>query len=466
MPVRDQGQAVDLLVVGGGIAGLAAAWAAHRRGWTVAVLEAEAVVGGKLRTDRIDGYLCEWGPHTFLGSAHTLWRLIDELGLHDQVVASLPPGDRFVFRGGRARRLPSDPGSALRGDFLSWRGKLRVAAEPFITGAPDPDETVLEFARRRLGDEAARYLIAPFVAGIHAGQAGELGLADAFPKLARLEAEAGSLVLGALLGVGATPSAASVAAEQTRRPGQFSFADGMGTLAQALATALPKGAVHTGAAVRALRAAGRQWQVATDTGSWQAARLALAVPPKVAAQLLMAAGAAVIDELAQVPLAQVALVHLGGPDPRVLAPRGFGVLTAPGEPVRAMGMLWPSSLFAGRAPVGHWLHAVFMGGSADPAALDLSDEALVAQARADQQATLAGLTGGAALELDFARVVRWREAIPQYLPGHRARMQQARAALEARWPSLALAGNYLEGVSLDDAARSGVEAVARLARPT
>lgn len=293
-----------------------------------------------------------------------------------------------------------------------------------------------------------------------------MGLADAFPKLARLEAEAGSLVLGALLGVGATPPAASMGAEQPRRPGQFSFADGMGTLAQALAAALPSGSVQTGVTVQALRPQAGHWQVDTDRGGWQAVRLTLAVPTTVAGRLLRAAGAEVGDELAQVPTAQVALVHLGGPDPNAIAPRGFGVLMAPGEPVRAMGVLWPSSLFAGRAPEGHWLHAVFMGGSADPAALDLSDEALVAQARADQQATLAGLIGGAALEVDFARVVRWREAIPQYLPGHRARMQQVRAALETRWPSLALAGNYLEGVSVDDAARSGVEAVARLARPT
>jgi oxygen-dependent protoporphyrinogen oxidase len=238
----------------------------------------------------------------------------------------------------------------------------------------------------------------------------------------------------------------------------------MATLPQALALALPAGAVQTGVVVQRLQRAPRGWQVETDHGVRSARRLVLAVPPRVAARLLSSVDVEDLAPLAEVQMAQVALVHLGGPDPDQRAPRGFGVLMAPGEDVRAMGMLWPSSLFAQRAPAGHWQHAVFLGGTADAQVLDLSDESLITQARIDHQRALAAQVGPTPLPCDMTRVLRWREAIPQYVPGHRARVRRLRELVEGRLSTLVLAGNYLDGVAVDDAARSGLEAVTRLAR--
>lgn len=123
---------IDCVVLGGGIAGLSAAYAAHRRGWSVRVLETRREVGGKVHSERKDGYLLEWGPNSFLGSHHTIWQLIGDLGLQNRVISAQLPADRFVYRNRRARRLPTGPLSLLTSDFMSFSGKMRMLAEPFI----------------------------------------------------------------------------------------------------------------------------------------------------------------------------------------------------------------------------------------------------------------------------------------------------------------------------------------------
>jgi oxygen-dependent protoporphyrinogen oxidase len=457
-----EGPPVDLAVVGGGIAGLTAAWAAHQRGWSVCVLEASDVAGGKMRSERRDGHLIEWGPNSFLGSATRLWQLIDELGLEDEVVPSLPPGDRFVFHGGRARRLPKGPGSLFSGDFLSPAAKLRLLAEPFAAGAADPDESVFEFARRRLGLDAARYLVAPFVSGVYAGDAEQLGARDAFPQLWQWEHDAGSVTLGALIDGPSQPRAKS------KRRGMFSFRDGMGTLPAALVAGLPAGSVRTGATLQALTARENgavtlTWQQAGEEHRLQARRVVLAQPPHATAQVLPPPLAQAIQPLTEVEMCRVAVVHFGGPAREGPMPAGFGVLMAPSAGLRPLGILMPSSVFPHRAAPGRWLHTAFLGGARDGQALDLDDDALVALALDAQHQAFGHLAPDHPLACDFHAVVRWQQAIPQYRPGHRAAMAVALQAVEQAMPGVTLAGNYLTGVSVQDAAQSGWNAVERLA---
>ncbi len=452
---------VDLAVVGGGIAGLTAAWAAHQQGWSVCVLEAADVAGGKIRSERRDDHLLEWGPNSFLGSASLLWRLIDDLGLQQAVVASLPPGDRYVFRGGRARRLPKGPKSLLTGDFLSAAGKLRLLAEPFAAGAAGADDTVFEFARRRLGLEAARYLVAPFVSGVYAGDAERLGARDAFPQLWQWEHDAGSITLGALVDGSSTPRTAG------QRRGMFSFRDGMATLPRALVAGLPAGSVRTGATLQALapRENGTTtltWNEAGVGHRLQARRVVLAQPPHASAQVLPAPLGQAVQALTEVEMCRVAVVHFGGPAREGPMPEGFGVLMPPGEGPRPLGILMPSSVFPHRAGPGRWLHSAFFGGSRDGQAVDLDDATLVGLAREAQQQSFGHLAPDRPLDCDFHFVVRWQQAIPQYRPGHRDAMQAALRAVETGMPGVTLAGNYLAGVSINDAARSGWDAVERL----
>jgi len=463
---------VDLVVIGAGLSGLAAAWTAHRHGWRVCVLEAGRTPGGKVRSERRDGYLLEWGPMAFPGSARAVWKLIEDIGLQSDIVAGQPPGDRFVYRNRRARRLPQGPGSLLSGDYMSLGGKLRMLAEPFVLGNAREDDTVMSFARRRLGREAAQYLIAPFVSGVFAGDPDQLGARDAFPRLWQWEHDAGSVLMGAVLGRASAAGAHSAedgAAAAEHQPGLYSFREGLATLPRALAAALPAGTVHTSAVAQGIEPhADATYSVryaatkdASEVGQVRARHVIIAVPPRAASGLVRAIPEA-YDALAQVDMCRVAVVHFGGPDPQGIAPRGVGVVIPPGEGLRTLGILLPSSALPGRAPPGHWLHAGFVGGICDPDAVDLTDETLLSLVRRAQMQAFGHLHPGQELACTFSTVVRWRDAIPQYGVGHREAMARAVAAVETTWPGVTLAGNHLHGIHVNDAAHSGVVALQRL----
>lgn len=443
--------AVDLAVVGAGIAGLSAAWAAHRRGLSVAVLESGDTVGGKIGTYSAGGYQCENGPNSFVGSASTIWRLIDELGLTSEVLPASGSGDRYIYRGRSARRLPRSPGDLFSSsDFLSIRGKLRMLCEPFIFGNAREDDTILTFATRRLGKEAARYLVSPFVSGIYAGDADMLGARDAFPQLWQWEFDAGSIAIGALL---------KRRKKRPSRRGIFTFRSGFQTLTHAIATQLPHESIHLQTPVTQVqRLPDRGFHLQFEGGELLAERVIVATPPRQAASLLPPKVAHLQEALLNVQFCSLAVVHCGGPILDGTPPEGFGMLIPPGEGLRTLGILFPSSVFPQRAPQGHWLHSGFLGGARDPDAVELPDETLLSLVLRAQDQAFAHNN----LTCDFLRVCRWPEAIPQYTVGHRQRMQQVRAELEREVPGMSLAGNWLDGVSVNDAAASGIAAVDRL----
>ncbi|MBI4478238.1 MAG: protoporphyrinogen oxidase, partial [Acidobacteria bacterium] len=148
-------------IVGAGVAGLSLAEALDRLSTPadpieVIVFEKTGRAGGNIRTERVDGYLCEHGPNGFLDNSPPTLALIQRLGL-EQVVfpGSSAARHRFVFARGRLREIPTSPFAFARSDLLSLRGKLRVLAEPLAPGRRDPDESIHDFAARRIGPEAA-----------------------------------------------------------------------------------------------------------------------------------------------------------------------------------------------------------------------------------------------------------------------------------------------------------------------
>lgn len=447
----------DVVVVGAGIAGLAAAYRLAAAGRDVVVLESASRAGGKIGSVRDDaGFLYELGPNSFLGSARFLWPLIQQAGLDGALVAGKPPGHRWIHRGGKTRQLPSGPLSALGGDWLPWAARLRVAREVFLPPAPDPNETVWDFVARRCGAEFADAIIGPFTSGVYAGDPRQLGAEDAFPKMTRLEREGGGLIRGAFK---LQKQRAAERGDQPVRRGLWNFEHGLQQLTDALATQL--GArLRLGQQVVALRRgsdAGCEVVVHGADGSDEtilaAQTVVLALPLSALPPLLRPLSTAAADALGSTPTAPVAVVHLGSPDPDGSAPPGFGALVARDEGIRALGVLVPSSLFAGRAPDGHALYAVFLGGVTDPDVVNLDDEALLALAVEGRRAVFGASADGAVVA---HRISRWQAAIPQYVVGHRARVARARELLAAAAPGVLIAGAGCDGVSIDDAAGSGL----------
>jgi protoporphyrinogen/coproporphyrinogen III oxidase len=193
------GASPHVIVCGAGLTGLTTAWHLQRAGCRVTVLEAEGAVGGVVRTTMRDGYLVEHGPNSCMLTPE-LALLIDAIGLTPSVRQAAPQAQRrFIVRNGAPIVVPTSPPAMLRSPLFSLRAKLRVLAEPFFGKRVDTaDESVAAFVRRRLGEEPLAWAVDPFVSGVYAGDPEQLSVTHAFPRLAALERDHGSLLRGAI----------------------------------------------------------------------------------------------------------------------------------------------------------------------------------------------------------------------------------------------------------------------------
>jgi protoporphyrinogen/coproporphyrinogen III oxidase len=442
---------VKIVVVGGGIAGLTAAERLVAAGHDVTLLDAEARAGGVIRSERRDGFLCETGPQAILSGRADTSALIAAAGLEARVIRSREATKRrFVYLRGALRALPSSPPALLKTDLLGAMAKLRLAREPFVAkGDPAKEESVLAFFERRFGAEAARAIGAPAVIGIYAGDAANLSLRAALPRLFDLEQKHGSVLRGAFAERG-----------DGEAPRSFSFPDGLEELPRALAERLGTRRVVARAAVVAR--AGSGYRVELESGpAVDAERVVLATPASVTAKLLAPLAPAAAAALARVPFAPLAVCALGFHAP---APSGtldlgmnlasYGFVVARGEEARVLGCQYESSIFEHRAPPGAVLLRTLHGGTFEPAIVDAPDDAIAASAVADLR-RVAGLR----VDPDFVAVWRHPAGIPQYDLGHAARVRAVADDL-ARLPGLHVVGQATTGVGVND----GIRAAAELAR--
>lgn len=442
---------VKIAVVGAGAAGLAAAGALHRGGAEVLIFEAEARVGGKIRTALADGFLCEDGPNSLTADSATAWRLVRESKL--AVLSARPPHTRFVVR--RGEMLPA-PSSKL----LSPAGWARLLAEPLVALLPHSrgDESLREFFDRHLGEEAGTLASTLLANGVYGGDPQLLSARAAFSRLVALEDEGRSLFVGGLWrGLRARRSVVTQARNGESRS-VWVPAAGLSALSEALAERVrssvrlstPVEAVHRRTAGYTLALGGASRTTVEVDG------LLCALPPAPAAALLHPLWEG-LSTLAEVRSAPMAVVHLGFHlEDFARAPRGFGVLDGDGS-LQLLGALFPSSLFEGRAPKDHALITCMVGGMRHPDLAGFDDAALSSLCREDLRRLL-----GVVRPPVFQRVARWPAAVPQPELGHAARIATARMGLRSL-PPIELAGaGYDDGAAVDQVLQSGEAAAGRL----
>lgn len=425
-------------VIGGGLGGLTAARALVAAGFDAHVLEAADHPGGVIGTSTVDGFVREHAASSFLGGqSRGAQALCGALGVEIDK-ASPRAKQRWIYLDGKLRALPRNPLQFVRSDLLTWRGKLDLLREPFREGRGATDESVHAFAARRFGAEAARAIFAPFVTGIFAADAHDVSLEAGFPKLAELDASGG--VMRGLAKQAAKAMFRRVAGGRTVRPpsGLYAPRGGLGKLIDALATELgPR--VHLNKRVRELAAAERG--VLVDGEAWDAAVLAIAAETATG---LVDKVPALASRLAAFHRAPAAIVYLGYPTAAVpQAVDGFGFLTALGEDLRVLGVVFESIVWPERAPQGYVLLRCIFGGGRDPEAAALDDAALIEHATADVGRVL-GARGTPA----HASVIRWAHGIAQYQIGHRDHVRAAVAT--ARTHRIALAGADYRGPGVND----------------
>ncbi|MGD0409080.1 MAG: protoporphyrinogen oxidase [Candidatus Limnocylindrales bacterium] len=453
---------MTVLVVGGGITGLTAAYTLGRAGIPTTLVEASDRLGGKVRTESIEGFLVESGPDSFVSYRPAAIELARELGLGDAIIGPTPPRTVWIRSRGRFVRLPEGMGLVLptrlgpfiATDMFSPLEKLRIGLDLVIPrDGLDRDVSVGAFLRRRLGGVLVERLAGPLLGGVYGTPIDELSLDAVVPQLREAERRHRSLILASL--------ASGRAAKAGGSGSPFvSLAGGVGQLSGALVEAIERSrGVKVRMKSRAVALEGRDGGFDVRLANGDLLRpeaVVLASPGPATAGLLDGIAPAAAAHVRAIAHGSTAVVSLGYRlDQFPKPPTGHGFLVAEGEPLAVDACTMSSIKWAGRAPDGTVLLRIFVGSrsSGVPAG---SDADLVALVERDL-ALVMGVHGPPIL----ARVARSIGQMPSYTVGHLERVADASAAL-AGLPNLAIAGAAFRGVGVPDCVAQGRAAAARV----
>jgi oxygen-dependent protoporphyrinogen oxidase len=463
---------MKLAVIGGGIAGLAAAhraveWSQQNdRPLELMLFEAADRLGGTIQTERREGFLVECGPDSFLSEKPWALDLCRRLGLEGRLIRTDDSRRRtFVAFGGRLHPLPDGfqllaptrLAPLASSSLFSWRGKLRMAADLLLPRRGQGDESLGAFVRRRLGREALERVAQPLVAGIYTADPEDLSLAATMPRFLELERRERSVILGGWRASRQRPTE-SRSVSGARWSLFVTLAEGMEELVRALATRLPPGAARLKERIGSVARSGERWLVAPADGrAIEVDGVILAPEAHQVARIVRYLDPSLAHLLEGIPYASSATATLAYRRGDISHPLdGFGFVVPHVERRPILACTFSSVKYAGRAPEGHALLRVFLGGALQEATLAGSDQELIAVSRG-QLAELLGITG----EPLFARLVRYPKAMPQYHIGHLARVEAIEQCLR-RYRGLAVAGGAYRGVGIADCVRSAEEAAERV----
>jgi oxygen-dependent protoporphyrinogen oxidase len=440
-----------LVIVGGGISGLSLAHALAEQGrFEITVLEAAKRPGGKIWSDMSDGFLCESGVNGFLDNKPATLELSSRLSL-SPIRSSDAARKRFLYSGSVLHRLPESPPAFIKSALISLPGKLRLALEPFVAKGAKHDESLADFARRRLGKEAYEKLVDPMASGIYAGDPETLSLKSCFPRIDEIEQKYGSLIKGMI----------SISRERKKSVGAgpggtlTSFKSGMQTIIDALVDSLGE-SLRIGRPVLSLEKRGSGYNAYTSDGSKVEADLAvIATPAHQTARILRDFDSTISGPLGEIPYPSLSVVCTGFLKDRLTSPLdSFGFLVPSREKRNILGTLFDSSIFPNRAPEGHVLLRTMVGGARNPHLADLDDSKLLGTVLSELK-VIAGIHA----EPDFVKIYRHEKAIPQYALGHRDRLKKLEQML-TKHKGLYITGNAYRGVSVNDC----IDNSARLAK--
>jgi oxygen-dependent protoporphyrinogen oxidase len=442
------------VVVGGGIAGLAAARRLEAVLPTaeVVLVEQNERLGGKVATERVDGFVIEAAPDSFLSRKPRGVGLCEELGLGGELVGRRPESERtFVRRGAELHPLPSgltgmiptNLDALAESELLSPEGRARLAAEVDVPVGGEGDESIASFVSRRLGREAYEAFVEPLMTGIYGGDGEQLSLEATFPQLRALELEHGSLIEG----LSAQP------AQSAALPPFVTLRAGMDELVGALTRRLRRTRLVTGRPVGAVSRAGDGYRVELDGGdALETQAVVVAAPAFATAEMLSGLDDELAAAHAEIPYSSSVIVTFGLREEDVSHPLdGYGYVVPRVEGTDVLACTWTSRKWEGRAPDGALLIRVYAGRFGGPDLTTETDEDLVRLAL--DELSLLGIDAGPIL----TRVQRWPRGMPQYVLGHAERLARIEAAL-TDLSGLAVAGAAYRGVGIPDCIRSGEDA--------
>ncbi len=442
----------DAAVIGGGISGLAAAYELQKSGYKVVVIERQVRVGGKAHTGNLNGFLMEYGASSINGASIRASAFSTELGL-DGERCQLGPDvrKRYLIKNGRLNGIAKHPFGFLTSSYLSLPSRLRLLTEIFRSAGPDNEETVAEFCTRRFGREFSARIIDPLIGGLFAARATELSLSAVFPKLQSFEKQYGSVTMGAI----------RRRMEGNKMPARllYSWQRGIGALPNALAGQLGSN-IKTGITVRGIDALRQGYRLKfAGGGSLDARSVIVATQPHVTADLLQSLDLEAAEAAAEIHAPPITVIFMGFRREDVDHPLdGIGSLSPESEKRTLSGILFPTTMFPGRAPEGCVSLSGYIAGARSPdlVKLPLEDQAALAR---EEFRHLLGVRG----EPLVTRVHHWHRGLPQARIGH-GRLISKFSELESRRPGMFVTGNYFSSPSIANCVETARETVARVAQ--
>ncbi|SMO39023.1 oxygen-dependent protoporphyrinogen oxidase [Saccharicrinis carchari] len=437
---------VDVVIVGAGLTGLTLAFYLQKGGKKVALVEKSDRLGGAIQTIHEKEFVYEMGPNTGVIGTEGIVQLFDDLKEHCELITPDPVAkERWILKKGQWEPLPSGLLSAIGTPLFSFKDKCRILGEPWRKKGTDPDETLAQLVKRRLGKSFLNYAVDPFISGIYAGDPTKLITRFALPKLYNLEQKYGSFIKGSI------QKRKEPRTELQKRVSRevFSVKGGLQNLITALENNISKDSVFCGCqqikvskhdkgfSTELNTIGGEQFSIESD-------KVITTFGGQGIGDVLPFLPLTLLKPVADTTYAKVVQVVVGYKHWDGKNIKAFGGLVPSVENKDILGILFPGTLFSGRCPAHGALLSVFVGGMKKPHMIVKSDEEIQQMVLREIELTLQ-----CDQQPDLINVFRYPKAIPQYDISTKERYA-AIHSIEKEYSGLYLAGNIKGGIGMAD----------------
>lgn len=443
------------IIIGGGLTGLTTAHILKKKGIDVEILEQQSRIGGQMQTIQESDFVFETGPNTGVISCPEVAELFHDLETWgcQMEIASEEAKQRWIWKQGRFHALPTRLKSSITTTLFTWKDKFRILLEPFRSKGINPDESVEDLVRRRLGDSYVKYAVDPFISGIYAGNPKTLITRYALPKLYNLEQTYGSFIKGAIAKAKEKKSERDKLATKK----VFTAKGGFGKLVEALEKSIGDNRITLNAQQVEAKPMGKEWEVTYQNQHGKECvvrckQVITTIGAYALPQVLPFINQELIKPITCLRYAPVVQVAVGIKNTHGVKHQAFGGLIPSCENTNMLGVLFPSSCFKGRAPEAGAVYSFFLGGMRDPQMIERSDEEIKAFV---EEKLHSMLHLPSTVKADVIQIFRHRHAIPQYEADSGIRFK-AIAEIEQHYPGLVLAGNIRDGIGMADRIKQAV----------
>lgn len=441
----------DIIIMGAGLTGLTMAFYLKKAGINFKIVEKASRTGGVIQTISENGFVYETGPNTGVVSHPELAELFEDLAGKCTLETADPNAKRrLIWKNRMWHAIPSGLLSAINTPLFTLYDKFRILGEPFRPKGTNPDETLAELVKRRLGQSFLDYAVDPFISGVYAGDPNKLITRHALPKLWKLEQEYGSFVGGSI------KKAKLPKSERDKKATRevFSAKGGLSRLTEAMTEAI--GMENIILNVQGVMAKpadqGFQLQITTPDKMMmiKTNHLVTTCGGYALSGLLPFLSKEETAPFNELEYAAVTQVLLGFKQWKGMSLKAFGGLVPSKEKKNILGILFTSSFFENRAPKEGAVLSVFMGGIKRPDISKMNDQEI--QSLLDKE--LPHMLGDRNLNPDMIRICRYPKAIPQYGINTGSRYEMI-DHLQQKYPGLILAGNIRDGIGMADRVKQG-----------